>query len=110
VRDLAGEAWVVPHADGLARGYRAMLDRLFADAGFAPRIAFETHNLQAVQALVAADLGVALMHDLTMPTRRHDLAVRPLSGPRLARSVSAVTVAGRQAPAAEAMLEVLAGR
>jgi DNA-binding transcriptional LysR family regulator len=110
VRDLAGEAWIVPRADGPARGYRDMLDRLCADAGFAPRIALETHNLQAVQALVAAGLGIALMHDLTMPTRRRDLAVRPLSGPRLTRTVSAVTVAGRRHPAAAAMLEVLTGR
>jgi DNA-binding transcriptional LysR family regulator len=110
VADLADDDWIVPAADGPAHAYREMLDRLCADAGFAPRIGFETHNLQAVQALVAAGLGVALMHDLTMPTRRHDLAVRPLRGPRLTRSVSAVTVAGRRSPAATAMLDVLTGR
>jgi DNA-binding transcriptional LysR family regulator len=109
VADLSGEAWIVPHAGGPARGYRAGLERLWADAGFAPRIAFETDDLQAVQAFVAAGLGIALMHDLAMATRRRSVAVRPLTGPRLARPVSAVTVAGRRSPPAAAMLEVLAG-
>ena len=99
----------MPHADGPAGGYRAMLERLCADAGFIPQIALETDDLQAVQALVAAGLGIALMHDLTMPTRRQSVAVRPIRGARLARPVSAVTAAGRRSPSAAAMLDVLAG-
>lgn len=109
VADLADEAWIVPHAGGPARGYREGLERVCADAGFAPSIAFETDDLQAVQAFVAAGLGIALMHDLTMPTRRQSIAVRPITGPRLARPVNAVTAAGRGSPPAAAMLEVLAG-
>jgi DNA-binding transcriptional LysR family regulator len=109
VADLSAEAWIVPHAAGPARGYRAGLERLWTDAGFTPRIAFETDDLQAVQAFVAAGLGIALMHDLTMATRRRSIAVRPITGPRLVRPVSAVTVAGRRSPPAAAMLEVLAG-
>ena len=72
-------------------------------------IALETDDLQAAQAFVAAGLGIALMHDLTMPTRRQSVAVRPIKGPRLARPVAAVTAAGRSSPPAAAMLEVLAG-
>ena len=49
------------------------------------------------------------MHDLTMPTRRQSIAVRPIEGPRLARPVTAVTVAGRRSPPAAAMVEMLAG-
>jgi DNA-binding transcriptional LysR family regulator len=109
VADLAQEAWIVPRLDGPARGYRDGLGRLFAGAGFAPRIAFETDDLQAVQTFVAAGLGIALMHDLTMPTRRPGIAVRPLTGPRLTRPVHAVTAAGRRFPPAAAMLGVLAG-
>jgi len=108
VADLSDEPWIVPHADGPARGYRQMLERLCADAGFTPQIALETDDLQAVQALVGAGLGIALMHDLTMPTRRQSIAVRPLTGARLARPVAAVTVVGRRSPAADAMLEILA--
>jgi DNA-binding transcriptional LysR family regulator len=109
VADLADEAWIVPQADGPAAGYRQMLERLCADAGFAPGIALETDDLQAAQAFVAAGLGIALMHDLTMPTRRQSIAVRPIKGPRLARPVAAVTATGRRSPPATAMLEVLAG-
>jgi DNA-binding transcriptional LysR family regulator len=109
VADLADEAWIVPQAGGPARGYREGLERLCGDAGYAPRIAFETDDLQAAQAFVAAGLGIALMHDLTMPTRRQSIAVRRITGPRLARSVAAVTASGRRSPPAAAMLEVLAG-
>jgi DNA-binding transcriptional LysR family regulator len=108
VADLADDAWIVPSGEGPAHGYRKGVDRLCAGAGFAPRIAFETDDLQAAQAFVAAGLGIALMHDLTLPVRRHDIAVRPLTGPRLARPVSAVAAAGRRSPAAAAMLAVLA--
>ena len=109
VADLAGEPWIVPHRRGPARGYREGLEGLCADVGFAPRIAFETDDLQAVQTFVAAGLGIALMHDLTMPTRRHSIAVRPLTGPRLTRPVHAVTAAGRRSPPAAVMLDILAG-
>jgi hypothetical protein len=47
------------------------------------------------------------MHDLTMPTRRQAIAVRPIEGPRLTRPVNAVTAAGRRSPAATAMLDML---
>jgi DNA-binding transcriptional LysR family regulator len=107
VRDLADEPLIVPHAEGPAHGYREMLERLFADAGVEPRIAFETDEIQAVQAFVAARLGIALMHDLTLPTLRRSVVVRPLEGPRLTRRVTALTVPGRSTPAAAAMLDVL---
>ena len=107
VAALAGEAWIVPRSTGPARGYRARLDALCAEAGFAPRIALETDDLQAVQAFVAAGLGVALAHDLTMPLRRHNVAVRPLSGPRLTRQVAAVAMPGRRTPPAAALLKIL---
>jgi DNA-binding transcriptional LysR family regulator len=109
VKDLEKEAWIVPYADGPAADYRDMIERLCADAGFTPTIALATDDLQAVQALVAAGLGIALMHDLTMPVRRQNIVVRPLRGPRLTRPVAAVTAANRRSPPAAAMLEILAG-
>jgi DNA-binding transcriptional LysR family regulator len=106
--NLAGEPWIVPRADGSAGGYRQLLEDLCTEAGFAPQIAFETDDLQAVQAFVGAGLGIALMHDLTLPVLRRSVAVRPLAGRPLTRRVSALTAAGRRSPAAAAMLEVLA--
>ena len=110
VGDLADEDWIVPYRDGPARGYREELERLCADAGFTARIAFQTDDLQAAQAFVAAGLGIALMHDLTLPTHRDGVAIRPLTGPRLARPVSAVTAIDRRSPPATAMLAILAER
>jgi DNA-binding transcriptional LysR family regulator len=109
VMDLADEEWIVPHADGPAHGYRAMLEHLCADLGFTPDIALETDDLQAVQAFVGAGLGIALMHDLTMPARRQNIAARPITGPRLTRHVTAVSAARHSSPPATAMLEILAG-
>ncbi len=108
IADLAEEDWIVPFADGPARGYREGLERLWADAGFSPRIAFQTDDLQAAQAFVAARLGIALMHDLTLPSRREGVAIRPLTGPRLARPIAAVTSAHRRSPPAAAMVALLA--
>ena len=76
--------------------------------GLRADIALETDDLQAAQAFVAARLGITLMHDLTMPTRRRDRGSLD-QGPRLARPVTAVTAAHRRSPPALAMLEVLAG-
>ena len=50
------------------------------------------------------------MHDLTLPTHRDGVAIRPLTGPRLARPVSAVTAIDRRSPPATAMLAILAER
>jgi hypothetical protein len=47
------------------------------------------------------------MHDLTLPARRDGVAVRPLTGPRLARPVSAVTAIDRRSPPAAAMVTIL---
>lgn len=105
--DLAGEEWIVPRADGPARDYRKRVEKLCAETGFSPRVSFESDDVHAVQAFVAAGLGIALMHDLTMPTRRRSIAVRPLAGSHLVRPVFALTVAGRRMPAATAMLDVL---
>jgi DNA-binding transcriptional LysR family regulator len=47
----------------LRSGYalRVLTDRLCAQAGFAPRIAFEGEEVETLRALVAAGLGVALL-------------------------------------------------
>jgi LysR family transcriptional activator of glutamate synthase operon len=42
-------------------GLRAILDRAAADAGFEPRVQFETHSAASIRELVSAGLGVALV-------------------------------------------------
>jgi molybdate transport repressor ModE-like protein len=100
---LADETWIA----GCDR-CRAHLLHACAEAGFAPRIAFATDDYVAVQALVAAGVGVALLPRLGLrASHRPDVAVRELAGAP-ARSVYAVTPsAARRPPAVQAMLEQL---
>ncbi|MFC8798421.1 LysR family transcriptional regulator [Promicromonospora sp. NPDC057138] len=76
-----------------------------AAVGFAPRIAFETDDYVAVQALVAARAGVSLLPGLTLRAHRHPgIATAPLPG--AIRRVMALTV-GPPAPPAEALIRQL---
>jgi molybdate transport repressor ModE-like protein len=103
LQQLADETWIA----GCDR-CRAHLLHACAEAGFAPRIAFATDDYVAVQSLVAAGVGVALLPGLGLrAARRPDVAVRDLAGAPV-RSVYAVTPrAARRPPAVEAMLEQL---
>ena len=77
-------------------------------AGFEPRLAFENDDYNAIQGLVAAGVGVALIPRLALVNVREDIVVRALAGrPPVRQVVAGVTAAGRRAPATVAMLEVL---
>jgi molybdate transport repressor ModE-like protein len=102
---LAGEAWIA----GCERCRRHLL-HVAADAGFAPRIDFETDDYLTVQSLVASGLGVSLLPALALVSaRRDDVAVRPVAG-RPARAIAAVLPAAeRRPPAVTAALVALEG-
>jgi DNA-binding transcriptional LysR family regulator len=79
-------------------------------AGFEPSVSFETDDYQTVQGLVAAGVGVALIPQLALSSVRDDIAIRSLHPGHRFATVTAAT--GRDvgvAPAAEGMLEILAG-
>jgi len=77
-------------------------------AGFEPKLAFENDDYNAIQGLVAAGVGVALIPQLALVNVREDIVVRALAGrPPVRQVVAGVTPAGRRAPATVAMLEVL---
>jgi DNA-binding transcriptional LysR family regulator len=60
---------------------RANLLRQCALAGFTPKIAFTTDDYVAVQALVAADLGVSTLPGLALRAARHPgIRTVPLAG------------------------------
>ncbi|MCB7137489.1 LysR family transcriptional regulator [Cellulosimicrobium marinum] len=72
-------------------------------AGFTPRIAFETDDYVAVQALVAAGAGVSLLPDLALRAHRDArVATSPLPG--ASRRVLAVTYGRRPPPGARAVV------
>ena len=90
--DLAGYArhrWIA----GCDR-CRANLLRQCALAGFTPKIAFTTDDYVAVQALVAADLGVSILPALCLRAARHP-GIRTVPLPGAHRYVFAVATATR---------------
>jgi DNA-binding transcriptional LysR family regulator len=76
-------------------------------AGFSPKIAFTTDDYLAVQALVAAGLGVATLPDLALRSARHPgITATPLEGAR--RHVLAMTYGEPPDPPVTArLIEVL---
>jgi DNA-binding transcriptional LysR family regulator len=82
---------------------RANLVRQCAQAGFVPKIAFTTDDYVAVQALVAADLGVSTLPALALRAARHPgVKTAPLAGAR--RHVFAVRYGDPPDPPAVSML------
>jgi len=82
---------------------RANLLRQCALAGFTPKIAFTTDDYVAVQALVAADLGVSTLPALCLRAARHPgIRTVPLPGAR--RYVFAVRYGDPPDPPAVKML------
>jgi DNA-binding transcriptional LysR family regulator len=98
----AGRRWIA--GCERCRGY---LLRQCALAGFTPKIAFTTDDYIAVQALVAAGLGVATLPDLALRSARHPgVCTVPISGAR--RHVFAMTYGEPPDPPATArLIEVL---
>jgi DNA-binding transcriptional LysR family regulator len=87
---------------------RVQLLRLCALAGFTPNVACTTDDYVAVQALVAAGLGVTMLPGLALRAARHPgIEATPLPGVR--RQVLAVTYGDPPDPPATArLIEVLA--
>src|SRR5262249_35083055 len=104
--DLAEERFMGPPI-GLAPSYRAMLDRLCADAGFAPDIRYIVQDFTVGRALVGAGLSIAFITDLAVDEPRPDVHVRPVRGLHLSRGIYAVWLRGRRVPAIPAMVAAL---
>jgi DNA-binding transcriptional LysR family regulator len=100
---FAGHRWIA----GCDR-CRSCLLRQCAQAGFVPKIAFTTDDYVAVQALVAAGLGVTTLPSLALRAARHPgICATPLPGAR--RHVFAMTYGEPpDPPATVRLIEVLA--
>ncbi len=105
LKDLAKEAWIST-TDACSCGtlVRAHCIRM----GFEPQITFESDDYLAIQGLIAAGVGVALIPTLALTTVRDDIVIRDLGTEAPVRQIAAATLPGAQrSPAARAMLEVL---
>ncbi len=103
--ELAGDVWVGAAAsDACAH----IVTGICAAAGFSPDVQYYCREWDAVAALVAAGVGVALIPRSAQPLRPHDLAVLPVVGAPASRLLFALTRAGTDLdPATRATLEAL---
>ena len=77
-------------------------------AGFEPKVEFESDDYTAIQELVGAGAGVALLPDLALLPPHPSVELRPLGPDAPSRDIQVATrPAAFRSPAAGAMLEVL---
>ena len=103
IEDLADEDWIA----GCPR-CRGHLLQVCSNAGFVPRVGFETEDYVTVMSFVANGLGIALVPGLIMRNTRHpDVVTVPIE-PASRRTVYAVTTPDLQrVPAVAATLDAL---
>ncbi|MDO5626716.1 MAG: LysR family transcriptional regulator [Mobilicoccus sp.] len=103
LEDLADDSWIA----GCPR-CRGHLLSLCDEAGFRPRVGYETEDYVAVQGFVAAGLGVALIPDLILAAITNaDVTILPITPPSH-RTVHAVTTPDlERVPAVAATLQAL---
>jgi len=89
--DLATAQWIAPHSSVCRQAFE------FAcrGAGFAPAVASETNDYQAMLGLVAAGVGIALLPRLAVAvSRRPDVILRPLDSTVIERVTFIATRSG----------------
>jgi DNA-binding transcriptional LysR family regulator len=108
VSDLEEELLILPRRDTPASRFRSVVEHLCAQAGFAPRVAYELDDLPAVQAFVAAGIGVVPMHGLTLATLPRGAVTRALADrPAGSRTVEVLARADARTPVVDDLLERL---
>jgi DNA-binding transcriptional LysR family regulator len=104
--DLRHDPWI----QGPSATSPGLIRELCRDAGFEPRIAFESDDPLATRGIVAAGLAVTLVPSLTREDTARDrgVAVLPLRDSPRRRVVAATAAGGRPTPATLTMVESLA--
>lgn len=105
LRDLADETWI---GGTPTSTWFAIVRRACRAAGFEPRAPFSTDDYVAVQAFVAARLGVAVIPSLAVGPTAHAVRALPLPLPGPTRRIGvAVPPDSVEHPAARTMIELL---
>jgi DNA-binding transcriptional LysR family regulator len=103
--DLADEPWLSGTRPSTCAD---VIIEACREAGFEPRIAFESDDYSVLQGFVAGGLGVTLLPDLALAALRPDVVVRRIVPEAPTRRVwAAVRTEGARSPAADAMLGIL---
>jgi DNA-binding transcriptional LysR family regulator len=105
IQDLADEPWIQPtQSCACSRATQIAC----ANAGFQPRVAYESDDFGVVQGLVGAGVGVALIPELALIGERPDIVVRRIeTKPGHRRIYAAVLANGYRSPALDEMLGIL---
>jgi DNA-binding transcriptional LysR family regulator len=101
--DLADEPWL---SGSTPSSCSLILQTACRDAGFEPRIAFESDDYHVLQGFIAEGLGVTLLPDLALHNLRSGVVVKPTSPQAPKRRVWVATRKTRSA-ATEAMRKAL---
>jgi len=106
--DLRNEEWVQTSASSPCARH---VVHVCVEAGFEPRVSFESDDYDTVQGLVSAGVGVALIPRLPLTTPQPGLVVRKLHPESpVRRIVAATTDDPGVAPAAGVMLRIIYDR
>jgi DNA-binding transcriptional LysR family regulator len=107
LEELSGDPWIGGSSGGCPD--TLILMRACNEAGFEPKIAFQTDDYLAIQGFVAAGMGVSLIPDLALLAVRDDVVIRAVAGGPPTRTIQAATMReGYRSPAVDAMVGVLA--
>jgi DNA-binding transcriptional LysR family regulator len=102
--DLADEPWI---GSGSTAGCRKITEAVCREAGFAPKVAFESDETLACQALVAAGVGVTIMPRLALTAIHPGIVARRLADAPVRRILAARLEDGYRSAASEAMVQIL---
>jgi DNA-binding transcriptional LysR family regulator len=100
---LSEETWI-----GGLGAYQRILFESCRAAGFEPRVAYYTDDYRAIQAFVAAGLGVAMLPRLALALMPTGIARVALRQPPVRRVSAARLAKSFRSPAADTMVRVLA--
>src|SRR5436190_21792267 len=90
LKDLKNEAWIGT-TDSCSCG-TLVRDHCIRSGGFDPKITFESDDYLAIQGLVAAGVGVAMIPTLALTTVRDDIIIRDVANEAPRRQSAAATL------------------
>ena len=109
IADLEAEPLILPRRDTPAGRFRSVVEHLCAQAGFAPRVAYELDDLPAARAFVVAGIALVPMHGLIVANLPPGATALPLAErPAGSRTVEALAPSSGRAPVIDDLLGRLA--